>query len=100
MASGHECRANRPNTWLLRPLLQSEDSPCQPGAVHTWPFASFRVRTTIRSLRRKADINRQAEPAGSVENDPERTWVVPDFCGACCRPYRLFVEAAAVRLIT
>jgi hypothetical protein len=39
MASGHEYRANRPNTWLLRPLLQSEDySPCQPGAVHTWPI--------------------------------------------------------------
>jgi hypothetical protein len=37
MASGHEYRANRPNTWLLRPLLQSEDSSCQPGAVHTWP---------------------------------------------------------------
>jgi hypothetical protein len=36
MASGHEYRANRPNTWLLRPLLQSEDSSCQPGAVHTW----------------------------------------------------------------
>jgi hypothetical protein len=35
MASGHEYRANRPNTWLLRPLLQSEDSSCQPGAVRT-----------------------------------------------------------------
>jgi hypothetical protein len=39
MASGHEYRANRPNTWLLRPLLQSEDSSCQPGAVHTWPIS-------------------------------------------------------------
>src|SRR5215470_17386031 len=39
MASGHVYRANRPNTWLLRPMLQSEDSPCQPGAVHTWPKA-------------------------------------------------------------
>src|SRR5262249_41690717 len=38
MASGHEYRANRPNTWLHRPMLQSEDSSCQPGAVHTWPF--------------------------------------------------------------
>jgi len=43
MASGHVYRANRPNTWLLRPMLQREDSPCQPGAVHTWPIASFRV---------------------------------------------------------
>src|SRR6516164_3258859 len=32
MASGHGYRANRPNTWLLRPTLQSEDSSCQPGA--------------------------------------------------------------------
>jgi transposase len=40
MASGHEYRAKRPNTWLLRPLLQSEDSSCQPGAVHTWPIAT------------------------------------------------------------
>jgi hypothetical protein len=39
MASGHEYRANRPNTWLLRPMLLSEDSSCQPGAVHTWPLA-------------------------------------------------------------
>jgi len=39
MASGHVYRANRPNTWLLRPMLQSEDFPCQPGAVHTWPIA-------------------------------------------------------------
>ena len=42
MASGHEYRANRPNTWLLRPMLQSEDSSCQPGAVHTWPKADIR----------------------------------------------------------
>ena len=41
MASGHEYRANRPNTWLHRPMLQSEDSPCQPGAVHTWPLADI-----------------------------------------------------------
>jgi hypothetical protein len=39
MASGHVNRANRPNTWPLRPTLQSEDSSCQPGAVHTWPQA-------------------------------------------------------------
>jgi len=43
MASGHGYRANRPNTWLLRPLLQSEDSSCQPGAVHTWPKADMTV---------------------------------------------------------
>jgi KAP family P-loop domain len=36
MASGHANRANRPNTWLHRPSPRREDSPCQPGAVHTW----------------------------------------------------------------
>jgi hypothetical protein len=36
MASGHVNRANRPNTWLHRPNLQREKSPCQLGAVHTW----------------------------------------------------------------
>src|SRR4029077_6946941 len=39
-----------PNTWRLRPMLQREDSPCQPGAVHTWPIASFRSRAAIKSL--------------------------------------------------
>ena len=42
MASGHVNRANRPNTWLHRPMLQSEVSPCQPGAVHTWPLVDIR----------------------------------------------------------
>jgi hypothetical protein len=41
MASGHAYRVNRPNTWLLRPMLQSEVSSCQPGAVHTWPKADM-----------------------------------------------------------
>jgi hypothetical protein len=36
MASGHVNRINRPNTWLHRPATLREDSPCQPGAVHTW----------------------------------------------------------------
>ena len=42
MASGHVNRTQRPNTWLHRPSLRREDSPCQPGAVHTWPLATFR----------------------------------------------------------
>ena len=40
MASGHVNRTQRPNTWLHRPSLQREDSPCQLGAVHTWPLAT------------------------------------------------------------
>ena len=35
MASGHVNRTKRPNTWLHRPSLRREESPCQLGAVHT-----------------------------------------------------------------
>src|SRR5271156_1989400 len=44
MASGHMNRANRPNTWLHRPTLQREESPCQLGAVHTWHITSILER--------------------------------------------------------
>jgi hypothetical protein len=40
MASGHANRTNRPNTWLHRPSLRREESPCQLGAVHTWHWAA------------------------------------------------------------
>ena len=40
MASGHVSRINRPNTWLHRPSLLREESPCQLGAVHTWHFST------------------------------------------------------------
>src|SRR5262249_53195033 len=54
-ASGHEHRANRPNTWPHRPMLQREQSSCQPGAIHTMrvtdclvsfkiPQRNFRIR--------------------------------------------------------
>jgi hypothetical protein len=41
MASGHVNRTQRPNTWLHRLSLRREDSPCQLGAVRTWPLTSF-----------------------------------------------------------
>jgi hypothetical protein len=56
MASGHVNRANRPNTWLPRPMLQSEDSPCQPGAVHTWPKADMTVGDLMSAFGGNADI--------------------------------------------
>ena len=50
MASGLVCRANRPNTWLHRPSLRREDSPCQLGAVHTWHECDLRAApTNVRS---------------------------------------------------
>ena len=46
MISGHVNRTNRPNTWLHRPSLRREDSPCQPGAVHTWHIADMAAAPT------------------------------------------------------
>ena len=43
MASGHENRASRPNTWLHRPSCKREQNPCQRGAVHTWHRAEVRA---------------------------------------------------------
>jgi hypothetical protein len=47
MASGHVNRAK--NTWLHRPRLQREDSPCQLGAVHTWHKVDF--TTVLNHIR-------------------------------------------------
>jgi hypothetical protein len=55
MASGHEYRARRPNTWPHRPRLLSEDSTCQPGAVHTWPFSAIRLNLAS-ALRKEAAL--------------------------------------------
>jgi hypothetical protein len=49
MASGYVNRINRPNTWLHRPSLRCEDSPCQLGAVHTWPIAD--ITTALTNVR-------------------------------------------------
>ena len=56
MASGHVNRTNRPNTWLLRPMLQSEECSCQPGAVHTWP------RTAADRTRREVGCQALSRP--------------------------------------
>ena len=60
MASGHVNRIQRPNTWLHRPTLRREDSPCQLGAVHTWPFATLTLRRLSGRFRGIADT---ASPA-------------------------------------
>ena len=60
MASGHVYRAKRPNTWLLRPMLQREENPCQPGAVHTWPMADLRPQSRDVCFPEMSD---QGEPA-------------------------------------
>jgi len=68
MASGHEYRANRPNTWLHRPMLQSEDSPCQPGAVHTWPLTDMLSR--FRDVRFRGRCGHRANLRENSAFDP------------------------------
>jgi hypothetical protein len=70
MASGHVNRINRPNTWLHRPSLRREDSPCQLGAVHTWPFATFRWAAELGRYQSRADMAQLA--AGSTRSGMTR----------------------------
>jgi hypothetical protein len=49
MASGHVNRTKRPNTWLHRPACGREESPCQPGAAHTWHYAPQRSEVNSRN---------------------------------------------------
>src|SRR4029453_14263653 len=69
MASGHVNRANRPNTWLLRPMLQREDSSCQPGAVHTWPLAD--MTAGVADVRFRGVEQTWPDRPGTSENDPK-----------------------------
>jgi hypothetical protein len=67
MASGHVNRTNRPNTWLHRPSLRREDSPCQPGAVHTWHQAAqndVRCYVGFRGVKRNCCKQNQFDAPG------------------------------------
>jgi hypothetical protein len=67
MASGHVNRTQRPNTWLHRPSLRREDSPCQLGAVHTWPITTFRCVAEFGRYRGNIGL--------SAAERPEDLWV-------------------------
>ena len=67
MASGHVNRVNRPNTWLHRPMLQREESPCQPGAVHTWHIAAPDVCDSTSAVGE----SRHRIPGASVDQPTE-----------------------------
>ena len=71
MASGHVNRVNRPNTWLHRPMLQREESPCQPGAVHTWHIAAPDVCDGTSAVA-KADPDQCLHPAEADVRPPRR----------------------------
>ena len=68
MASGHVNRTQRPNTWLHRPTLRREDSPCRPGAVHTWPGPS--------DIAAQANVGVQGN-SGPAEEGPNPTFLDP-----------------------
>jgi hypothetical protein len=40
------------------------------------PSRHFAAAQQLGRFWREADINRQAEPSGSVANDPKRTWAI------------------------
>ena len=82
MASGHVNRTQRPNTWLHRPSLRREDSPCQLGAVHTWPMATNSSFGPDVSFWGEAEVGRAAELAALVENDQGKNF---ELCYALCR---------------
>src|ERR1700683_5238625 len=64
MASGHVNRTQRPNTWLHRPICTRKESPCQLGAVHTWPQAVTARRSgdNLKILRSKIGWARSKDP--------------------------------------
>jgi hypothetical protein len=51
----------------------SEDSPCQPGAVHTWPIATFPCAAKCGHFRGIADMVTLVARSTLVANDPEPT---------------------------
>ena len=59
MASGHVNRANRPNTWLLRPTLQREDFLANPEpSTHGPKRTSRAVPIVCNWLKAATDLMR------------------------------------------
>ena len=89
MASGHVNRENRPNTWQLRPTPLSEDSPCQPGAVHTWaqpgPTGMSAIPPLLWDKRTSIppSLNASNKRAAHLHafNGPFKAQGMPDFTG-------------------
>jgi len=80
MASGHVNRTNRPNTWLHRPSLRREKSPCQLGAVHTWHLSDLGTHLTFgrhsapkRTLSSRKTAGRRGKAGLCRRDGPEAT---------------------------
>jgi hypothetical protein len=62
MASGHVNRENKAEHMAApHRNLQRDDSPCQFGAVHTWPVAAVRGLMTTSAFGGRADHLRFSE---------------------------------------
>ena len=73
MASGHVNRTNRGRTHgRTDQYCTREESPCQLGAVHTWPLTTHRGLSADGRFRGEAEVGWAVEFAASVENDPFR----------------------------
>jgi hypothetical protein len=73
MASGHVNRTNRPNTWLHRPACGREESPCQPGAVHTWHLADISIALTNVRFQGVSSIGQCNTSCAASAYDPKPT---------------------------
>ena len=63
MASGDEYRANRPNTWLLRPTLQVKILLANPEPSTHGPSRHFAAKQRFDRFRVQADIKWHVGPA-------------------------------------
>jgi hypothetical protein len=76
MASGRVNRAHRGRTHgRTDQYCTREESPCQLGAVHTWPFATNFSLAPDVSFRDEAEVGRAAEFTVSVENAHNGIWL-------------------------
>ena len=99
MASGHVNRTQRPNTWLHRPSLRREDSPCQLGAVHTWPFATFRCNAMTCRFRGQSRLSRLFCPGELMSSRPNYSSGTRFEGGFDCSFYYFDVILLLVRLL-
>jgi hypothetical protein len=63
MASGHEYRTRRPNTWLLRPTPQVKILLANPEPSTHGPLQTSAYKAAMSAFRRKADP--RSSPRGS-----------------------------------
>ena len=63
MASGHEYRTRRPNTWLLRPTPQVKILLANPEPSTHGPWLPFAQKTEGSAFERRAEQRNSAWPS-------------------------------------